>query len=314
LPKGHVPMKNFLSVPVMFQGLLLGQIALANSTRDYMHRDVEIIEKLAVFYAVVLRNHLWAKELQEANETLEQKVESRTQELTEANEKLTAQYEEILDVQEKNVNLNKSLAELNKSLGQLVEEKTADLVSANRILTEQYAELARVGRELQIQATIDELTGIFNRRHFLSRADEEVKRIARYGGPGSLLMLDIDDFKRVNDSFGHAVGDAALQRVSQLCAESLRTTDLLGRIGGEEFAMLLLETELATAQQVAERLRLLIQADTFGAEQGISCLLRVSIGVAESRAQDESLAALMVRADDALYRAKNEGRNRVVTA
>jgi diguanylate cyclase (GGDEF)-like protein len=314
LPSGHVPMRNFLSVPVVFHALLLGQIALANSNRDYTQNDIEVIEKLAVFYAVVLRNHLWAKELQEANETLEHKVETRTQELITANEKLTKQYEEILAVQEKNAALNRTLAEMNESLGQLVEAKTADLVSANKILTEQYAELTRVERELQIYATIDGLTGIFNRRHFLSRADEELKRIARYGGAGSLLMLDIDHFKKVNDSFGHAVGDAAIQRVARLCAETLRSTDLVGRIGGEEFAMLLIETDLAGAGQVAERLRQLVQDDPFGADQGISCPLRISIGVAETQFAEESLAALMVRADDALYRAKNEGRNRVITA
>ena len=162
-------------------------------------------------------------------------------------------------------------------------------------------------------ATIDGLTGVYNRRHFLLCAEEEIRRINRYGGACSLLMLDIDRFKKVNDTFGHAAGDAAIHRVAKICAESLRSTDLLGRIGGEEFAMLLIETGLAEAGQVADRLRRRIQDDAFGIEKDIFCPLRVSIGVAERHSRDsEPLAALMSRADEALYRAKNEGRNKVV--
>lgn len=173
-------------------------------------------------------------------------------------------------------------------------------------------ERKRAEEELQRHAIMDGLTGVFNRRHFLARANEELHRISRYNGCCSMLMLDIDHFKKVNDSFGHSVGDAALQRITGLCVTSLRETDLIGRIGGEEFTMLLLEAGAVQAQEIAERLRQSIEETVFFTEQGVRVPLRVSIGVAEYRVKSEVLAELMIRADKALYRAKHAGRNKVV--
>lgn len=165
--------------------------------------------------------------------------------------------------------------------------------------------------ELRLQATTDGLTGIFNRRYFLMRAEEELQRIRRYGGKCALLMVDIDHFKEVNDNFGHDSGDVVLKMVANLCRDAMRTIDLLGRVGGEEFAILLLETSVQEAVLVANRLRQSIQDNVFKTEDQQLIRLRVSIGVAEHYTTEESLNALMVRADKALYRAKNEGRNRV---
>ena len=170
-------------------------------------------------------------------------------------------------------------------------------------------ERKRMETELQTLATIDGLTGIYNRQNFLARAGEEFNRIARYGGTCSLIMIDIDHFKKVNDNFGHAVGDAAIRLVANLCNESLRGTDLLGRIGGEEFAMLLREAGTEKAEQIAERLRLHIQEEVFYSDQGVLCPLQVSIGISELHPSDETLSAVILRADRALYQAKNEGRN-----
>lgn len=175
-------------------------------------------------------------------------------------------------------------------------------------------ERKRLQEELLYKATTDGLTGIFNRAHFLERADEELKRIHRYGGTCSLLMLDIDHFKRVNDSFGHAVGDDALRRIAELCCKAKRSTDLLGRIGGEEFMILLPETNISNTKQIAERLRQTIHDTSLRTEEGIQIPISVSIGIAEHLSKSESLSELMVRADKALYRAKNEGRNKVVEA
>ena len=169
-------------------------------------------------------------------------------------------------------------------------------------------------KELKRQATVDGLTGIFNRSHFLTRANEELQRIHRYGGTCVLLMVDIDHFKMVNDNFGHAAGDTILQRITAICKDSLRSTDVPGRIGGEEFAILLLETELADAKQAADRLRQNIEQAVFILEEGVQMPVHVSIGVAKHRSPSESLAELMLRADKALYRAKSTGRNRVVEA
>ena len=181
-------------------------------------------------------------------------------------------------------------------------------------VTRDITERKRLEQELQRQATIDGLTGIFNRSHFWVRANEELHRIERYGGECSLLMLDIDHFKLVNDTYGHATGDSVLRWITRLCREVIRDTDLFGRVGGEEFAIMLLETDAAGAMTVAERLRQSVFDTQFIHPDGTPILLRVSVGVAQYQTDKESLSELMNRTDKALYRAKNEGRNKVVGA
>ena len=165
--------------------------------------------------------------------------------------------------------------------------------------------------ELKRQATTDELTGLMNRRHFLGRAGEELKRVQRYEGSAAFLILDIDHFKQVNDTYGHATGDDALRWIAAVCNEVLRDTDLLGRIGGEEFAALLLESDAAKALLIGERLRRTIQDTLFHDAQGQATPLRVSIGATIVVSRDETVTDLMRRADKALYQAKAEGRNRI---
>lgn len=179
-------------------------------------------------------------------------------------------------------------------------------------VTRDITERKRQDQKLQLQATTDGLTGIFNRGYFWTRANEELQRIQRYGGLCSLLMLDVDHFKQVNDNYGHAVGDAVLRWITRLCRAAIRDTDLFGRIGGEELAILLPELGAAEAVIVAERLRQSIYDNHFVTDDGLRIPLRVSIGVAQHKTVEESLNELMVRADHALYRAKREGRNKVV--
>lgn len=181
-------------------------------------------------------------------------------------------------------------------------------------VTRDITERKRLEQELQIQARTDGLTGLFNRAHFWARANEELQRFQRYRGVCTLLMIDIDHFKQVNDNYGHAMGDAVLRWISRLCREATRGTDLIGRVGGEEFAILLIESDVVEALQVAERLRQNIQNTMYEHETGEQIPIRVSIGVAAHQTATESLSELMVRADKALYRAKNEGRNKVVEA
>jgi diguanylate cyclase (GGDEF)-like protein/PAS domain S-box-containing protein len=165
--------------------------------------------------------------------------------------------------------------------------------------------------ELQRQASIDELTGIYNRRYFLACAEKEIQRCQRHGRALSFLMLDIDHFKLVNDICGHAVGDLALQAVTRAFSELLRSSDSVGRLGGEEFAMILVETNTVNALAVAERIRQQVEQISLTTTSGQPVLLRVSIGVAAYRPESDTLSALMMRADQALYRAKQTGRNRV---
>ena len=191
-----------------------------------------------------------------------------------------------------------------------LDSATGSLIGIDRDINDQKL----LEEELRLQATTDGLTGIFNRRHFLMRADEELQRMRRYGGSCALLMVDIDHFKEVNDNFGHDSGDVVLKLVANLCREAMRATDILGRVGGEEFAILLLEASVQEAVLVANRLRQSIQDTVFRTDNQHLIRLQASIGLAEHFTTIESLNELMVRADKALYRAKNEGRNRVVAS
>lgn len=166
--------------------------------------------------------------------------------------------------------------------------------------------------ELTHLATTDALTGVANRRQFMRQLESELARIQRHRQPAGLLMLDLDHFKRVNDSYGHAAGDAVLVAFAEILRGALRRMDWVGRLGGEEFAVLLPDSSLDDAAKLAERLRqntMTHQVMTGG--QIIS--VTVSIGVALLRASDAHSDAALARADAALYRAKTTGRNRVVS-
>jgi diguanylate cyclase (GGDEF)-like protein len=155
------------------------------------------------------------------------------------------------------------------------------------------------------------LSGALNRRRFEELADLERRRAQRSGAPMSLMLLDIDHFKRVNDQFGHAAGDAAIRMLAKVCKATLRPGDLFGRWGGEEFVIAMPETNAAGAVKAAERLRELLAAARFDAN-GKPRAITVSIGVAGLQRDELSVDHAIARADRALYRAKEEGRNRVL--
>jgi diguanylate cyclase (GGDEF)-like protein len=172
-------------------------------------------------------------------------------------------------------------------------------------------DIVRHAEELERLATTDGMTGIYNRRHFLTLADREWSRARRYGRPISFLMIDIDFFKSINDNFGHQVGDEMIVHLANLARDCKRDCDVLARIGGEEFALLLPETDLQQAQVVAERLRCDVAATSLVAASR-SIPATVSIGVATAAAAMANISDLMKAADQALYDAKRTGRNRVV--
>jgi len=183
-------------------------------------------------------------------------------------------------------------------------EEKRDMLQA--VVTERTAKLTRL-------ATTDSLTGIANRRHFINRGRQELERAVRYNLPMAILVLDIDHFKQINDSFGHPAGDKLLQVVAQACQSSARHIDLAGRLGGEEFALLMPETSAIAANLAAERLRRAI-ANIAPAQSGVLRPITASFGVATLNSRDASLDTLLARADAALYRAKHGGRNRVEAA
>lgn len=166
--------------------------------------------------------------------------------------------------------------------------------------------------EVQRLAIIDALTGLYNRRAIMDIAQSEFQRAQRYRSPLSIIMFDIDRFKRINDQWGHLTGDEVLRELGKLCRENLRSTDIAGRYGGEEFLILLPETMLPNALETAERLRSLIDHHGFYCKD--QCLhITISAGVAEAQPQDSTLDALLERVDQALYRAKAAGRNTVAS-
>ncbi len=173
---------------------------------------------------------------------------------------------------------------------------------------------ARKNLELQLlQLTrTDSLTGVCNRHYFFERSEDVLNLMRRYQHPASLMMADLDHFKEINDKFGHQAGDIALQAFTQVCRDSVRESDFIGRLGGEEFALMLPETSLAQAQQLAERIRHATETLSIPFE-GRNISITVSIGLVEISPDNEDLDQLIRHADMAMYRAKELGRNHVST-
>ena len=164
--------------------------------------------------------------------------------------------------------------------------------------------------DARLAAVSDHLTGIGNRRAFFDAAETELRRWQRLPRPLTLLMIDADHFKKINDTHGHPVGDAVLRHIAHLMGAAFRQVDVVARVGGEEFAVLLPSADLAAAQRVAERLRAAIEAQPTQTDAGpVACT--VSIGIAAMDEATPSVEALLKRADEALYAAKHSGRNRV---
>ncbi|MDR3439627.1 diguanylate cyclase [Telmatospirillum sp.] len=175
-----------------------------------------------------------------------------------------------------------------------------------------FASLAEREAELNHLAHSDSLTGLANRRHFFVVGLAELARARRHRRALSVLMMDVDHFKAINDAHGHGLGDETLKRLAQTCQTVLRDCDLIARMGGEEFAVLLTETDLPEAQAIAERLRHVIDEVKVETAAGVGFGVTVSIGAAGLHDQDETLEDVVRRADHALYAAKAAGRNRVV--
>jgi diguanylate cyclase (GGDEF)-like protein len=168
--------------------------------------------------------------------------------------------------------------------------------------------------ELRLLAATDVLTGLANRRDFMCRAETEMLRTRRYNFPVSVMMMDIDHFKKVNDTWGHGAGDEVIRQVATIARDVCRVVDLVGRIGGEEFAVLLPQTAMNGALLVAERLRETVAGRTVMLANGQTLNVSISIGVADMTHEDDELGRLLGRADAALYEAKQLGRNRVCLA
>jgi diguanylate cyclase (GGDEF)-like protein len=171
-------------------------------------------------------------------------------------------------------------------------------------------ENAHLYTKIQHMAITDELTGLYNRRGLFEIGRREVERAQRYSHPLAAIMIDIDHFKKINDTYNHAIGDIVLRSFAECCLRNVREIDIVGRVGGEEFVILLPETDLPACQLVAERLRKRILENRTRTDLG-DISITVSMGVASMTAKARDLSDLIRQADEALYIAKNSGRDRI---
>jgi diguanylate cyclase (GGDEF)-like protein len=223
--------------------------------------------------------------------------------------------EKISDIVQSNVNLE--LDEVESGDGKFegrtwnlkVFKPTSGFVS---IVFEDVTEEVETREQLEYLATYDELTGIPNREQLITSLGEEFQRSQRYDNPLSFLILDLDNFKEINDTYGHMSGDLILDEFGDLLTERTRSSDTCGRYGGEEFGIVLTETSEEQGTEFAERLRESIESMDFELESGEIVNITVSIGLSEVKEDDEELEDVLTRADESLYQAKNAGRNRVV--
>lgn len=202
---------------------------------------------------------------------------------------------DVIEIDQLNRNFQSMLSELDNRTQKLIEE------AATRVRTEQEAE------QLRSFVVVDPLTGLYNRRKVDEVLEFEWQRIQRYGGGCALVMIDLDHFKRVNDHYGHLVGDEVLKALAKLLCRRVRKSDLAARWGGEEFLLICPDTVLEAAALMAEELRRSVVAYDFGFGERQSA----SFGVAYLDSGSRSVAEVLERVDQALYRAKNAGRNRV---
>lgn len=175
------------------------------------------------------------------------------------------------------------------------------------------SERKRIEEQLTILSRIDALTGAYNRRYFMDKCDELIKMLKRYKHPASMLMMDLDHFKKINDTYGHHVGDLALIAFTKVCQKETRESDVLGRLGGEEYGLMLPETTIHNAQALAERIRMNTAAIEIPAGKN-KIKITVSIGLVELSTKKQTLDDALRRADQAMYQAKEKGRNQVVTS
>lgn len=234
-----------------------------------------------------------------------------------------ALYEEMMRINNEQANLlrvtmkdlfsaNQPQSEPDAGLYDELSKLNNELVTLQRELVKKNAQLERLNAEVRRLALVDELTHVYNRRGFFELGRQEVARAKRFGTPLSAIMMDLDHFKWVNDTYGHVVGDEVLAEVALRCKQELREVDVFGRYGGEELVVLLPETEVEQACITAERLRRRLDRQPVSTERG-SIPVTMSLGVARLEDPDVGLGGLLKAADQALYKAKASGRNRVCT-
>ena len=249
----------------------------------------------------------------------------KEQQLKELNENIERK-KEILKQQ--NIELFKKSEIINQKAETISEQRTLLIVAATAILIisifvylairfarmqkQTNDELNKLNDQLYELATTDSMTKLFNRKHFIESAQRQITQMQRTRVSGAMLMIDIDDFKKVNDTFGHAMGDEVIVKVASILKVNSREYDLVGRVGGEEYAMLLSPCGVDKANQIAERLRKKTEELSI-AHLNNTIKVTISIGLTMIKKSDKDIDRSMHRADVSLYNAKKSGKNKVVS-
>ena len=221
------------------------------------------------------------------------------------------QQNNIIEGKEQKITGQRKLLYITVAIAIVILLLTLSILRISRLRKKANKELARLNEQLYEFATTDDMTTLFNRRHFLETAQRELNQLQRTKKMGAVLMIDIDHFKNINDSHGHAAGDQILIEVAKALKDNLRDYDIVGRIGGEEFAMFLPNSPIETAIQIAERIRAKT-ANLSTSFQQKSISLTISVGLTAIQENENNIDSLINRADKALYQAKDSGRNRVI--
>jgi diguanylate cyclase (GGDEF)-like protein len=190
------------------------------------------------------------------------------------------------------------------------QQAALDLLLARKKLEHEH----ELKKQAELQAQTDYLTGLLNRRRFVELAEQELARALRFKKPLALLMIDIDRFKAINDTWGHSIGDIVLQNVSVLMRDALRSADIFGRTGGEEFAAVIVETDGDHAMDVAQRLCAAVASASIVPRGAERVPVTVSIGLTQLKGRAIGFTSLLKEADRAMYAAKQAGRNRVAVS
>ncbi len=268
--------KSILCIPIMHKGKLVGILYLENNltTNAFTYERIEVLNLLSSQAAISIENASMYKEIKELNHNLENKIHERTKELYDANEQLKGEIEERKKIDREK---EKLLEELNKN---------------NKLLKK--------------MAITDGLTGLYNHKYILKVLSEKVNESKQYSNELSIIMLDIDHFKKINDNYGHQVGDEVIVKLASILKNTVSKEKIIGRCGGEEFLIILPNTDSESAYKVAENIRNKVMNYRWPNKK-----LNVTVSGGVSTLEDEDGYTLFRKADEILYKAKQNGRNRI---
>jgi len=295
----HMPIRyhhGYLDAPEQWRER--ARILYLSNALSSIFSDTEYYEKIRHFADII------KADLEISDSVLESLVDRGAQRIIEICTRFDIPSEDIKPLSQLLQEANEGLSELNLSYEKLLAEYRKEKMQAEKL-----------AQELKEVSVRDYLTGLYNRRYLFDFLDKEVRRAKRYGGTFSIMIFDIDFFKKINDTYGHQSGDLVLKAVSGKATAMIRSTDLLARYGGEEFVVVMPQTEAQGAATIAGRLREAVEGmdmDVIGQPVKVT----ISVGVASYVPQSEKLSVeeFIDRADKALYNAKESGRNRVVIA